>query len=43
MAASALNFEAGRTQVHQVLAVRLEGETSGMPLLPRFEDQPAQR
>jgi len=43
MAASALNFEAGRTQVHQVLAIRLEGETSGMPLLPRFEDQPAQR
>jgi cyclopropane-fatty-acyl-phospholipid synthase len=43
MAASALNFEAGRTQVHQVLAVRLEGGRSGMPLRPRFEDRPAQR
>ena len=29
MAASALNFEAGRTQVHQVLAVRLVGGRSG--------------
>ena len=43
MAASALNFEAGRTQVHQVLAVRLESGRSGMPLRPRFEDRPAQR
>jgi cyclopropane-fatty-acyl-phospholipid synthase len=37
MAASALNFEAGRTQVHQVLAVRLDGGRSGLPLRPRFE------
>jgi hypothetical protein len=33
MAASALNFEAGRTNVHQVLGVRpAEGGGSGMPL-----------
>jgi len=37
MAASALNFEAGRTQVHQVLAVRAERGRSGLPLRPRFE------
>jgi len=37
MAASALNFEAGRTQVHQVLAVRLDRGRSGLPLRPRFE------
>jgi cyclopropane-fatty-acyl-phospholipid synthase len=36
MAASALNFEAGRTQVHQVLAVRSDDGASGMPLRPRF-------
>ena len=36
MAASALNVEAGRTQVHQVLAVRLVGGRSGLPLRPRF-------
>jgi cyclopropane-fatty-acyl-phospholipid synthase len=36
MAASALNFEAGRTQVHQVLAVRSDGGRSGMPLRPAF-------
>jgi cyclopropane-fatty-acyl-phospholipid synthase len=42
MAASALNFEAGRTQVHQVLAVRLDRGRSGMPLRPRFED-PSER
>ncbi|HEU4527974.1 MAG TPA: class I SAM-dependent methyltransferase [Actinomycetota bacterium] len=34
MAASALNFEAGRTQVHQILAVRSPGGRSGMPLRP---------
>ncbi len=38
MAASALNFEASRTQVHQVLAVRSDGGRSGLPLRPRFED-----
>lgn len=33
MAASALNFEAGRTYIHQVLAVRPDGRgSSGMPL-----------
>jgi cyclopropane-fatty-acyl-phospholipid synthase len=32
MAASALNFEAGRTQVHQVLAVRSDAGRSSMPL-----------
>ena len=37
MAASALNFEAGRTQVHQVLAVRLDRGRSRLPLRPRFE------
>ncbi len=36
MAGSALNFEAGRTQVHQVLAVRSDGGASGMPLRPIF-------
>jgi cyclopropane-fatty-acyl-phospholipid synthase len=36
MAASALNFEAGRTQVHQVLAVRAEDGRAGMPLRPVF-------
>jgi cyclopropane-fatty-acyl-phospholipid synthase len=40
MAASALNFEAGRTQVHQVLAVRPDRGRSGLPLRPRFEDEP---
>jgi cyclopropane-fatty-acyl-phospholipid synthase len=34
MAASAMNFEAGRTQVHQVLAVRADGGRSAMPLRP---------
>ena len=42
MAASALNFEAGRTQVHQVLAVRPDRGRSGLPLRPRFED-PSER
>lgn len=31
MAASALNFEAGRTAIHQVLAVKPDGGDSGMP------------
>jgi cyclopropane-fatty-acyl-phospholipid synthase len=34
MAGSALGFEAGRLQVHQVLAVRPDGGRSGMPLIP---------
>jgi cyclopropane-fatty-acyl-phospholipid synthase len=36
MAASALNFEAGRTEVYQVLAVKPDGGRSGMPLRPSF-------
>jgi cyclopropane-fatty-acyl-phospholipid synthase len=36
MAASALNFEAGRTQVHQVLAVRADRGRSGLPLRAPF-------
>jgi cyclopropane-fatty-acyl-phospholipid synthase len=36
MAASALNFEAGRMQVHQVLAVRPDNGDSAMSLRPRF-------
>jgi cyclopropane-fatty-acyl-phospholipid synthase len=34
MAGSALGFEAGRLQIHQVLAVRPDGGRSGMPLQP---------
>jgi cyclopropane-fatty-acyl-phospholipid synthase len=34
MAASAINFEAGRTSIHQVLAVKPVGGVSGMPLRP---------
>jgi cyclopropane-fatty-acyl-phospholipid synthase len=38
MAGSAVNFEAGRTQVHQALSVPREpGGLSGMPLRPQFE------
>jgi cyclopropane-fatty-acyl-phospholipid synthase len=36
MAGSALNFEAGRTQIHQTLAVRAGGGASGLPLRPSF-------
>ena len=43
MAASALNFETGRTHVHQVLAVRPDDGRSGLPLRPRFEDRPLHR
>jgi cyclopropane-fatty-acyl-phospholipid synthase len=35
MAASALNFEAGRTQIHQVLAMKNDQGVSGLPLRPR--------
>lgn len=38
MAGSAVNFEEGRTQIHQTLAVKSPGGRSGMPLRPRFED-----
>jgi cyclopropane-fatty-acyl-phospholipid synthase len=38
MAGSAVNFEAGRTQVHQVLGVpQSDDGTSGMPLRPVFQ------
>jgi cyclopropane-fatty-acyl-phospholipid synthase len=37
MAGSAVNFEAGRTQIHQVLATRSDGGESAMPLRPTFE------
>jgi cyclopropane-fatty-acyl-phospholipid synthase len=37
MAASALNFETNRTQVHQVLAVKPDRARSGLPLRPKFE------
>jgi cyclopropane-fatty-acyl-phospholipid synthase len=37
MAASAIQFEANRTQVHQVLAVKPDGGNSRLPLRPRFE------
>ena len=36
MAASALNFEAGRTAIHQVLAVKPDGGRSGLPFRPSF-------
>jgi hypothetical protein len=29
-----MNFEAGRTQIHQVLGVRSDGGDSGMPWRP---------
>jgi cyclopropane-fatty-acyl-phospholipid synthase len=37
MAAAALNFEANRAQIHQVLAVRTDHGRSGLPLRPSFE------
>jgi len=37
MAASAVNFEAGRTQIHQVLAVRDDHGSSGFALRPDWE------
>jgi cyclopropane-fatty-acyl-phospholipid synthase len=43
MAASALNFEANRTQIHQVLGVKTgegAGADSGLPLRPRWEAHP---
>jgi cyclopropane-fatty-acyl-phospholipid synthase len=38
MAGSAVNFEAGNTQIHQVLATRSDGGASAMPLRPVFEE-----
>jgi cyclopropane-fatty-acyl-phospholipid synthase len=40
MAASAINFEAGRTQIHQVLAVRDPDGRSGMPRRPDWDARP---
>jgi cyclopropane-fatty-acyl-phospholipid synthase len=37
MAASAMNFEAGRTQIHQVLAVRDDSGASGFALRPDWD------
>jgi cyclopropane-fatty-acyl-phospholipid synthase len=37
MAACAIGFEVGSTQIHQVLAVRAETGPSGLPLRPSFE------
>jgi cyclopropane-fatty-acyl-phospholipid synthase len=37
MAASVLQFESNRTQVHQVLATKSDRGHSGLPLHPRFE------
>jgi len=36
LAGSAVNFEDGNIQVHQVLAVKPDGGASGMPLRPDF-------
>lgn len=40
MAACAVNFEDGRTQVHQILGVRPDGGRSAMPLRPDWERTP---
>ncbi len=40
MAASAANFEAGRTQIHQVLGVRNDHGSSGFALRPHWEPDP---
>jgi cyclopropane-fatty-acyl-phospholipid synthase len=37
MAGSALNFEANRSNLYQVLAVKPDGGRSGLPLRPVFE------
>jgi cyclopropane-fatty-acyl-phospholipid synthase len=34
MAGSAINFDAGRNQIHQVLAIRADGGRSGLPWRP---------
>jgi cyclopropane-fatty-acyl-phospholipid synthase len=34
MAACALNFERGKTQIHQILAVKPDSGSSHMPLRP---------
>jgi cyclopropane-fatty-acyl-phospholipid synthase len=42
MAASAVNFEAARTQIHQVLAVHDDNGASGLALRPDWEPESAQ-
>ena len=37
LAAAGVGFETNKNQIHQVLAVRPDGNRSGMPLRPRFE------
>ena len=37
MTAAAVNFEEGRTHVHQALAVKANGGRSGLPLRPHFD------
>jgi cyclopropane-fatty-acyl-phospholipid synthase len=41
LSGSAVGFELGAIQVHQVLASKLDGGRSAMPLRPRFEEPPA--
>jgi cyclopropane-fatty-acyl-phospholipid synthase len=43
MAGSALSFESGKSQLHQVLAVRPDAGHSGMPLRPSFDGPPEDR
>jgi cyclopropane-fatty-acyl-phospholipid synthase len=43
MAASVANFEANRTQIHQVLAIKPDRGSSGMPLRPHWEATPLHR
>jgi cyclopropane-fatty-acyl-phospholipid synthase len=40
MAGSAVNFEANRTQIHQVLAVKPDKGRSAMPLRPTWDNTP---
>jgi cyclopropane-fatty-acyl-phospholipid synthase len=40
MAGSALNFEANRTQIHQILAVKPDKGRSEMPLRPTWDNTP---
>jgi cyclopropane-fatty-acyl-phospholipid synthase len=40
MAGSAVNFEANRNQIHQVLAVKPDKGRSGMPLRPTWDSTP---
>ena len=35
-----MNFEANRTQIHQVLAVKPDNGRSGFPLRPKWDNTP---